>query len=106
MESNGKLSEIPEKCPKCGMKLRLITGEFGKFIRCSGYPECNYSFNVQEEIQCPSCGKPIEVREGQYGKFLGCSGYPDCRFTINVIQAKKKLPIKNSRWILSKLHYQ
>jgi ssDNA-binding Zn-finger/Zn-ribbon topoisomerase 1 len=75
------------------MKLRFITGEFGKFIGCSGYPECNYWLNVHENIKCSSCGKPMEIRKGQYGRFLGCNGFPDCRFTINVIETKKKVPM-------------
>jgi ssDNA-binding Zn-finger/Zn-ribbon topoisomerase 1 len=87
-------SKIPKECPKCDKKLRLVVGEFGKFIGCTGYPECDYTFNVQEEIQCPSCGKTMEIREGQYGKFLGCTGFPDCRFTFNVIESKKKEPMK------------
>ena len=57
-------------CPKCGMKLILIVGDFGKFIGCTGYPQCDYSLNIQDEIQCPSCGKLMQIREGQYGKFL------------------------------------
>jgi len=94
MKSNENISNIPIKCPKCGMKLRLIVGDFGKFLGCTGYPQCDYTLNTQEEIQCPSCGKPMQIREGQYGKFLGCTGFPDCRFTFNVIESKKKEPMK------------
>jgi ssDNA-binding Zn-finger/Zn-ribbon topoisomerase 1 len=85
---------IPIKCPKCGMKLRLVMGDFGKFLGCTGYPQCDYTFNVRDEIQCPSCGKPMQIREGQYGKFLGCTGFPDCRFTFDVRESKKKEPMK------------
>ena len=94
MKSNEKLSDIPKECPKCGMKLVLVVGDFGKFFGCTGYPQCDYSLNIQNDVQCPSCGKPMEIREGQYGKFLGCNGFPDCRFTFNVRESKKKEPMK------------
>ena len=94
MKSHENVLNIPIKCPKCGMKLRLVMGDFGKFLGCTGYPQCDYTFNVRDEIQCPSCGKPMQIREGQYGKFLGCTGFPDCRFTFNVIESKKKEPLK------------
>lgn len=87
-------TQPPSVCPKCGMILRIIVGDFGKFIGCTGYPQCDYTLNVQEEIQCPSCGKLMEIREGQYGKFLGCTGFPDCKFTFDVRESKKKEPMK------------
>ncbi len=94
MKSNENVSDIPKNCPKCGMKLRLVVGDFGKFLGCTGYPQCDYSLNVRDEIQCPSCGKPMQIREGQYGKFLGCTSFPDCRFTFDVRESKKKEPMK------------
>jgi len=87
-------TQPPSVCPKCGMRLRLVIGDFGKFLACSGYPQCDYKLSTQEKIQCPSCGKPMDIREGQYGKFLGCTGFPDCKFTFNVIESKKKEPMK------------
>ncbi|TKJ23120.1 MAG: hypothetical protein CEE43_05220 [Promethearchaeota archaeon Loki_b32] len=94
MKSNESESDIPKECPKCRMNLRLIVGDLGRFLGCTGYPQCNYTLNIHDEIQCPSCGKPMQIREGQYGKFLGCTGFPDCRFTFNVIESKKKEPMK------------
>ena len=94
MKSNENVLNIPIKCPKCGRKLRLVIGDFSKFLGCTGYPQCDYTFNVRDEIQGPSCGKLMQIREGQYGKFLGCTGFPDCRFTFNVIESKKKEPMK------------
>ena len=94
MKSNENESNLAKNCPKCGMKLRLVVGDFGKFLGCSGYPQCDYTLNIGDEIQCPSCGKPMQIREGQYGKFLGCTGFPDCRFTFDVRESKKKEPMK------------
>ncbi len=82
---------LEEKCPKCGEQLAKRLGRNGYFIGCTGYPECDYTRNVDEEPGasqepeivegrvCPKCGSPLVVKRGRYGKFIGCSSYPDCR---------------------------
>lgn len=83
---------LDEACPKCGKPLTVRLGRRGRFIGCSGYPECDYTRNVDEGDsaekepmqliegrQCPDCGAPLAVRSGRYGKFIGCSAYPQCR---------------------------
>lgn len=72
-----------DACPKCGRPLVFKTGRFGKFVACSGYPECKYtqSFQVRTGVNCPRCGKEIVQRMSKKRKvFYGCSGYPDCDF--------------------------
>jgi DNA topoisomerase-1 len=72
-----------EACPKCGKPLVIKTGRFGKFIACSGYPECKYtqSYQVKIGVNCPKCGKEIVQRVSKRKRiFYGCSGYPDCDF--------------------------
>ena len=72
-----------EDCPKCGKPLVFKTGRFGKFVACSGYPDCKYtqSFQVKTGVNCPRCGKEIVQRISKKRKvFYGCSGYPDCDF--------------------------
>lgn len=79
--------EVDKKCPKCGKPLIVRWGRYGKFLACSGFPECKYSENLQKEEtdkKCPECGKPLILRHGRYGQFLACSGYPDCRHTENL----------------------
>ncbi|MGA7800562.1 MAG: DNA topoisomerase, partial [Gammaproteobacteria bacterium] len=82
---------LDETCPKCDKPLTLRLGRRGRFIGCSGYPECDYTRNVDEEggaaepevvegRTCPKCDKPLIIRSGRYGKFIGCSGYPECRY--------------------------
>ncbi|HYW04370.1 MAG TPA: type I DNA topoisomerase [Gammaproteobacteria bacterium] len=83
--------ELDEDCPKCGRKLTIRLGRRGRFIGCSGYPECDYtrSLNgdgseadepaVVEGRKCPECGSDLVIRRGRYGKFIGCSNYPSCR---------------------------
>ncbi|HEX7044919.1 MAG TPA: type I DNA topoisomerase [Burkholderiales bacterium] len=82
---------LEEDCPKCGKRLAKRLGRNGYFIGCTGYPECDYTRNVDEaagggnepEIvegrTCPKCGSALVVKRGRYGKFIGCSGYPNCR---------------------------
>ncbi|MHB1241556.1 MAG: type I DNA topoisomerase [Gammaproteobacteria bacterium] len=80
-----------EACPKCGKPLTIRLGRRGRFIGCSGYPDCDYTRDVDgnheepdtsavEGRSCPQCQSPLLVRRGRYGKFIGCSTYPKCRF--------------------------
>ena len=73
-----------ETCPKCGKPLIIRWGRNGKFMACSGYPDCKHSkpLEAHEEVPgeiCQTCGKPMVVKVGRYGRFLACSGYPDCK---------------------------
>jgi len=72
-----------ESCPQCGKPLLVKTGRFGKFIACSGYPDCKHtkSFQVKLGVNCPQCGKELVQRRSKKKRtFYGCSGYPDCKF--------------------------
>ena len=83
--------DMDEDCPKCGKTLQLRLGRRGRFIGCSGYPECDYTRNVDDDRNsaepevvegrsCPKCESPLIIRSGRYGKFIGCSSYPDCKY--------------------------
>uniref|UniRef100_A0A7V3PTK3 DNA topoisomerase 1 n=1 Tax=candidate division WOR-3 bacterium TaxID=2052148 RepID=A0A7V3PTK3_UNCW3 len=75
--------QLEEKCPKCGKPLMERWGKFGKFIACSGYPECDYVQKPESKTvaeQCPKCGKPLVERKGRFGTFIACSGYPECDY--------------------------
>ena len=75
-----------ENCPKCGKPLIVKTGRFGKFIACSGYPECKHtqSFQVKVGVKCPECGNELLQRVNKKKRtFYGCSNYPDCTFATN-----------------------
>lgn len=82
---------LDEDCPKCGKKLNIRLGRRGRFIGCSGFPECDYTRNLNENAEsaqpeivegraCPECNSQLIIRSGRYGKFIGCSNYPDCRY--------------------------
>jgi DNA topoisomerase-1 len=79
---------IDEKCPKCDKQLSIRLGKRGRFIGCSGYPECDYTRNLSDDAHsepetidraCPECESPLLIRHGKYGKFIGCSNYPKCK---------------------------
>ena len=83
-----KLEEqTSEICPKCSKPLVIKFGRFGKFIACSGYPECRYTkpFLVKIGVKCPQCsGEIVERVSKKKRTFYGCSNYPDCRFITNL----------------------
>ncbi len=86
-----KTTEIP--CPLCGKPMTARQGRFGKFLGCSGYPECKHTINLAPDgtpvaapaegappaAVCEKCGKPMALKRGRYGAFLGCTGYPECK---------------------------
>ncbi len=78
------VEELDEACPQCGKPLLLRTSRFGKFISCSGYPECSYkrAFVSKTGAHCPKCGGDLVERRGKKtGKvFYGCANYPTCDF--------------------------
>ncbi|MFZ2664351.1 MAG: type I DNA topoisomerase [Patescibacteria group bacterium] len=87
------LGDSEEMCPECGKVLVFKLGKYGKFLSCSGYPECKYAKplvgeNGEEEQQeygkCPNCEDGIlKLKQGRFGKFLACSNYPKCKTTQN-----------------------
>jgi DNA topoisomerase-1 len=78
--------DIGEPCPDCQRPLVSKFGRFGRFISCTGYPECKYRRSLNEPVEpeetgemCELCGKAMVRKSGRYGPFVGCSGYPDCK---------------------------
>ncbi len=80
------VEEIDEPCPECGRNLVIRTGRFGRFISCSGFPECRYrrSFMNKTGALCPLCHGDLVERKTRQKKrvFYGCSNYPTCNFAI------------------------
>ncbi len=74
--------ETDEVCEICGKPMTVRTGRFGRFLGCSGYPECkNIKPFVVGKGLCPVCGGDlIEKRSGKGHIFYGCANYPECRF--------------------------
>jgi len=79
-----------EVCEKCGKPMVVKIGKFGKFLACTGFPECKNTKELDEngkkeepmkiEGKCPDCGRDLVQRRGRFGSFVGCSGYPDCKY--------------------------
>ena len=75
-----------EICPDCGRPMVLKTGRFGKFLACTGYPDCKktMSYVIKTGVSCPQCGKELIERTTKKRRiFYGCSGYPQCKFAVN-----------------------
>ncbi|ARG99230.1 type I DNA topoisomerase [Legionella micdadei] len=82
---------LDEQCPKCGKPLAIRLGKRGRFIGCTGYPECDYTQDLNsnegekaepeivEGRTCPDCGGSLHIKTGRYGRFIGCSNYPQCK---------------------------
>jgi DNA topoisomerase-1 len=98
METLGKVKpkDIPtdEKCDKCGKDMVIKWGKHGRFIACTGFPECKHTKPLETdengqkiaEIQesdekCEKCRAPMVLKSGKFGRFLACSKYPDCKST-------------------------
>ncbi len=80
------VEEIDEVCPECGRNLVIRTGRFGRFISCSGFPECRYRRSVVNKTgaHCPLCQGDLVERKTKQKKriFYGCSNFPTCNFAI------------------------
>lgn len=87
--------EANEVCEKCGKKMVIRFGRFGKFLACSGFPECRNTKSLvpveRFNVKCPLDGGEIVQRRTKRGKiFYGCSNYPNCQFMTwdKVIEGK------------------
>jgi DNA topoisomerase-1 len=92
-----------EMCEKCGKPLVIKWGKFGKFIACTGYPECSNTRELppdpasaeglseqDAEEYCENCGRVMVLKKGRFGQFYACSGYPDCKTTKQIGGTQKK----------------
>jgi DNA topoisomerase-1 len=78
--------ETGEACPECGKPIVIKTGRFGKFLACSGFPDCKYtdSFKIKTGARCPQCGGELLQKKSKKKRtFYGCSNYPKCKFAVN-----------------------
>jgi DNA topoisomerase-1 len=75
---------IGRSCPDCGKDLIIRFGRYGKFISCSGFPDCRFTEAWLEKIDilCPKDKGDLVERKTRKGRiFYGCANYPGCDFT-------------------------
>ena len=80
--------ETDEVCEQCERPMVIKSGRFGRFLSCSGFPECRNSRPLLKRVgaACPECGGDLVERrqKGKGGRaFYGCSNYPECTFAVN-----------------------
>jgi DNA topoisomerase-1 len=81
-----------EVCDKCGKAMVIRWGRYGRFLACSGFPDCRNSRPLEGDggapeptkETCELCQSPMVLRQGRYGRFLACSRYPDCKGTKKI----------------------
>jgi DNA topoisomerase-1 len=82
-----KEETVDRTCPKCGRAMQIRYGRFGKFVGCTGYPECKevQPLKLPEPVgvKCPDCGVGDVVRKFSRKRkvFFSCNRYPDCSFS-------------------------
>jgi len=90
-----KREETPTdlKCERCGSPMVIKWGKMGRFLACSGYPECKNTTDFEQQADgtivpvkeqvtdkiCEKCGRPMAIKRGRFGRFLACTGYPECK---------------------------
>ncbi len=103
------------KCDKCGAKMLIKTGRFGKFLACSAYPECKNIKGMDKDGQvkteeknketvaleekykhevCAKCNAPMAIKNGRFGHFLACTSYPKCKNIKNIKENDNSIGIK------------
>jgi len=93
-------------CDKCGRNMVIKTGRYGKFLACTGYPECKNTKPIVQEIgvKCPECGSELVERTSKKGrKFYGCIKYPECSFVSWDKPLNEKCPKCNNILVEKKL---
>ncbi|HSJ12819.1 MAG TPA: type I DNA topoisomerase [Longimicrobiales bacterium] len=79
-----------DPCTECGRPMLVRWNRFGRFLGCSGYPECRATRSLDDEkkaepkptgLPCPKCGGELVEREGRFGAFIACANYPTCKYT-------------------------
>ncbi|MBR9989074.1 MAG: type I DNA topoisomerase, partial [Gemmatimonadetes bacterium] len=79
-----------DPCAECGRPMAVRWNRYGRFLGCTGYPECRHTQSLDNEQRkepvptgekCEKCGAEMVEREGRFGPFIACSNYPKCKHT-------------------------
>ncbi|NLM10726.1 MAG: type I DNA topoisomerase [Clostridiaceae bacterium] len=89
------VEETDEVCEKCGRKMVIKMGRYGKFLACPGFPECRNAKPILDDagVLCPKCGGKVYIRKTKRGRsYLSCENYPDCDYSSWEMASDKKCP--------------
>lgn len=100
VEMEGKRVKVPDEatdevCELCGKPMVIKIGRFGKFMACSGFPDCKNTKRIVQETggDCPFCGKRVLLKKSKKGKkYYGCENNPECNFMTWDIPNEEKCP--------------
>ena len=96
-------------CDKCGSPMVVKTGRFGKFIACSGYPQCKTTKPLALGVKCPQpdCGGDLVQKRTRKGRsFFACSNYPKCEFALWDRPVAKACPTCQAPFLVEKVSKQ
>ncbi|MCS6306198.1 MAG: type I DNA topoisomerase [Nitrospira sp.] len=96
-------------CDKCGSPMVVKTGRFGKFIACSGYPQCKTTKPLALGVKCPQpdCGGDLVQKRTRKGRsFFACSNYPKCEFALWDRPVPKACPTCQAPFLVEKVSKQ
>lgn len=81
-----------ESCDKCGKPMVIKWGRKGRFLSCSGFPECKNSKSITTGVKCPqpNCGGELIERRSMRGFFFGCTNYPKCTFISKLLPKQEE----------------
>jgi DNA topoisomerase-1 len=85
-KTNLEINEKSEKeCPECGKPMNIRFSKYGKFLACSGYPNCKHTESIKNYVKnkkCSECGGGVVTKYSKKGlRFFGCENFPKCKFT-------------------------
>lgn len=97
---DGKRIKVPDEetdqvCEICGKPMVIKIGRYGKFMACSGFPECTNTKRIVQETggYCPFCGKKVLLKKSKKGKkYYGCEDNPNCSFMTWDLPTEEKCP--------------
>ena len=97
---DGKRVRVPDEatdqtCEICGKPMVIKIGRFGKFLACSGFPDCTNTKRIVQETGglCPLCGKKVLLKKSKKGKkYYGCEDNPNCGFMTWDLPTEEKCP--------------
>ncbi len=83
---------IDRECPECGKQLQIKWGRRGKFISCSGFPDCKHAEPFTLGVPCPEegCEGELIMRRSRRGSFYGCTNYPKCTYVSKELPGEGK----------------